>query len=378
MVRFLHTADWQLGMTRHFLGAEAQPRFSAARVEVIRTIGALAVQEGCSFVVVCGDVFETNHVERQVVVRALDAMAATPGVTFFLLPGNHDPLDASSVFRSPTFVAHRPANVVVLDSPGPVPVAPGVELVPVPWTSKRPLADLVAGATADLAVNGTRRVVVAHGALDVLSPDDANPALISLAAAETAVADGRVHYVALGDRHSTTSVGRTGRIRYAGAPEPTDFREVDPGQVLLVELGDDGAVHVEERRVGTWRFVRHEAHVTGDADLDLLDGFLDALPDKARTIVRLALVGQLSLTEKARLDAVLAHHTDLLAALQGWERRIDLVILPDEADFTGLELTGFAREALADLRAAAEGDGSGAVAAQDALALLFRMAGVAS
>ena len=132
MVRFLHTADWQLGMTRHFLGAEAQPRFSAARVEVIRTIGALAVQESCSFVVVCGDVFETNHVERQVVVRALDAMAATPGVTFFLLPGNHDPLDASSVFRSPTFVAHRPANVVVLDSPLPVPVAPGVELVPAP------------------------------------------------------------------------------------------------------------------------------------------------------------------------------------------------------------------------------------------------------
>ena len=378
MVRFLHTADWQLGMTRHFLGAEAQPRFSAARVEVIRTIGALAAQERCSFVVVCGDVFETNHVERQVVVRALDAMAATPAVTFYLLPGNHDPLNASSVFRSPTFAAHRPPNVVVLDAPGPVTVAPGFELVAAPWTSKRPLTDLVAEVAADLANDGTCRVVAGHGAVDVLSPDDANPALISLDAAEAALADGRVHYVALGDRHSTTSIGRSGRIRYAGAPEPTDFREVEPGQVLLVELESDGRCLVEERRVGTWRFVRHEAHITGDADLDLLDAFLDGLADKARTIVRLALVGQLSLSEKARLDAVLAHHADLLAALQGWERRIDLVVLPDETDFTGLEFTGFARAALADLRDAAGGDGSRALVAQDALALLIRMAGVPS
>src|SRR5690606_38570411 len=77
MVRFLHSADWQLGMTRHFLGAEAQPRFADARTTVIRTIGALAQRERCSFVVVAGDVFETNQVDRQVVLRALDAMGAT-------------------------------------------------------------------------------------------------------------------------------------------------------------------------------------------------------------------------------------------------------------------------------------------------------------
>ena len=95
MTKFLHTADWQLGMTRHFLSDEAQARFTAARIEAISTIGALAVDEGCSFVVVCGDVFESNQVERQVVVRSLEAMKATPGVAFYLLPGNHDPLDAA-------------------------------------------------------------------------------------------------------------------------------------------------------------------------------------------------------------------------------------------------------------------------------------------
>jgi hypothetical protein len=41
-VRFLHSADWQLGMTRHFLSAEAQARFSQARIDVIKRIGEAA------------------------------------------------------------------------------------------------------------------------------------------------------------------------------------------------------------------------------------------------------------------------------------------------------------------------------------------------
>ena len=106
-------------MTRHFLAPEAQARFTAARIEAVGRIGALAAAEGCGFVVVAGDVFESNQVERQVVVRALESMAATPGVTFYLLAGNHDPLNASSVFLSPTFTSHRPANVVVIDGPEP-------------------------------------------------------------------------------------------------------------------------------------------------------------------------------------------------------------------------------------------------------------------
>ncbi len=375
MVRFLHTADWQLGMTRHFLDADAQPRFSAARVEVVAAIGALAVAEGCPFVVVAGDVFETNHVERQVVCRALDAMASTPSVTFYLLPGNHDPLDASSVFRSPTFTGHRPANVVVLESSEAVTVSPGVEIVGAPWTSKRPLTDLVSSAAAGLTADTTVRIAVGHGAVDSLSPDRTDPALIAVADLEVALGDGRLDYVALGDRHSTTAVGDSDRIWYAGAPEATDFREQDPGNVLLVEL-DDSSIWVEPRRVGTWSFLLRRAALTSEADVDALDVWLEDTPDKGRTIVKVALVGQLSLAAKARLDAVLAHHALVLASLDTWERHTELVVVPDDADFGDLELSGFARDALEDLREQATT--SGDVAAQDALALLVRLVGGAA
>ncbi len=41
-MKFIHSADWQLGMTRHFLSPEAQARFSQARIDAITAIGALA------------------------------------------------------------------------------------------------------------------------------------------------------------------------------------------------------------------------------------------------------------------------------------------------------------------------------------------------
>lgn len=70
MVRFVHTADWQLGMAPRFLAPEARARFAAARIDVIRSIGTLAKNLKCDFVVVAGDVFESNQVDRATVRRA--------------------------------------------------------------------------------------------------------------------------------------------------------------------------------------------------------------------------------------------------------------------------------------------------------------------
>jgi DNA repair exonuclease SbcCD nuclease subunit len=372
MTRFIHTADWQLGMTRHFLQGEGQARFTAARIEAVAAIGELAADEGCAFVVVGGDVFESNQVERQVIVRALDAMKARPGVTFYLLPGNHDPLDAASLFRSRTFLDNRPPNVVVLEDTAPVPVEAGVELVAAPWPTKRPLRDLMQAATAALPADGTIRIVVGHGAVDTLGPDPTDPALISVAELESALSAGRIHFVALGDRHSTTSVGTSGRIWYSGAPEPTAYDEVDAGNALVVDL-DPGGVSVVAHRVARWRFRRREFHLASRLDCEQVRAYLDEIPDKQRSIVKLSLVGQLSLVDWTWLDRQLELAGDLLGALELWERRSDLVVLPDDDDFADLRLAGFAADALDELRARGAGSGDDAQVARDALGLLYRL-----
>ena len=376
MVRFLHTADWQLGMTRHYLSEEAQARFSAARLNVVEEMGNLAINEGCQFVIVCGDVFESNQVERKVITRAFEKMSAVSNVTFYLLPGNHDPLDASSIYRSPTFTKHGPVNVKVLDGSVPVQAVPGVELIPAPWPNKHPVTDLVDEACRGLEPTYAVRIVVGHGQVDALMKIQEDPRLIGLKRLEEKIEAGLIQYVALGDRHSTTNVGSTGRVWFAGAPEPTDYGEVCPGNVLLVDV-DANKVNVETRRVGAWRFESYECQISGDGDIDALEEWLTSLKNKERAIVKLTMVGQVSLAQKARLDAMLEYNDELFAALDTWESRSELVVIPDGLDHERLGLSGFAREAVNELSEMAE-SGEKAQKAQDALALLYRLVGTRS
>ena len=376
-MKFLHTADWQLGMTRHFLDSEAQSRYSAARRDAVAALGALARQTGAEFVVVAGDVFDANQLAPKVVSQSLEAMRAI-GVPVYLLPGNHDPLDAASVYSSPLFTRERPDNVVVLDRAGVWDVRPGVQIVAAPWRSKKPTADLTAGPLAELEANGTARILVAHGAVDTLDPDRDNPAHIAAAGLEAALARSAFHYVALGDKHSRTAVGDSGRVWYSGSPEVTnyDHREADSGHVLVVEVDLDDPAHpvaVESRTVGTWRFLTLHHEVNNRRDIADLDLNLDQLTAKDRTVVQLGLVGTLTVTDRAELDACLDRHSRLFAFLGTWDRHTDIAVMPADDEFEDLGIGGFAAEAVAELMHAARTEGAGADAARSALALLLRL-----
>jgi DNA repair exonuclease SbcCD nuclease subunit len=382
-MRFLHTADWQLGMTRHFLAGDAQPRYSAARRDAVAGLGALAAEVGAEFVVVAGDVFEHNQLAPQVISQSLEAMRAI-GIPVYLLPGNHDPLDASSVYTGALFTAERPDNVVVLDCTGVHQVRSGLEIVAAPWRSKAPTTDLVAevlaGLPTDPPCDGVTRVLVAHGGVDVLDPDRDKPSLIRLATLDDALAGGALHYAALGDKHSLTQVGGSGRVWYSGSPEVTNFDDVesDPGHVLVVDIDESDpqrAVTVTARNVGHWRFVTLRRQVDTNRDIADLDVNLDQMTDKERTVVRLALTGSLTVTDRAALDACLDRYGRLFAWLGLWERHTDLAVVPADGEFTDLGIGGFAAAAVEELVAKARAsDAEAAVDAQAALALLLRLA----
>ncbi|WP_134772401.1 metallophosphoesterase family protein [Ornithinimicrobium flavum] len=364
MVRFLHTADWQIGMTRHYLSAEAQPRFAAARTDVVRRLGGLAADLGCDFVVVAGDVFEHNQLTPQTVRRAVEALRAVP-VPVFLLPGNHDHLGPMSIWSSPLLREELPPHVQVLDRAGLHEVSPGVELVAAPWVGKHPDGDPVAGVLADLAPapEGVVRVLVGHGAVDLLDADRRTASAIAVEPLVRALDEGRVHYVALGDRHSTTQVGDDPAVWYSGAPEPTSWREDRAGEVLVVEVAP-GLPHARARvgvtahRVSRWSYVSQERDLGSEDDLDLLDTELAALPDKERTVLRLGLRGTLGLAQHARLEEMLERHAQLLGALHRPAQHSDLVLAGDD-DLADLELGGFLASAAEEIRGGARlGSGS--------------------
>lgn len=371
-MRFVHTADWQLGMTRHFLDADAQARFTDARLDAISRLGAVAAEQEAEFVVVCGDVFEDNRLAPAVVARSLDRIAAI-GCPVYLLPGNHDPLDAASIYTSEVFARHRPANVIVLDAPGVHEVRPGVELLAAPWFSKHPTGDPLTEAVAAAAppAAGVIRIAVGHGGTLPVGAQDQR--LIDVTALSERITAGALRYVALGDRHSVTEVAQG--IWYSGAPEVTNFdhKETGSGSVLVVDVPEEGPSTVTAVRVGTWRFASREFPLSSERDVAAAVGALSALPDKDRTVVKVGFTGTVGLAAKAELDREIEALRARFAAVELWERKTDLAVLPGEAELESLELTGPAADAAQELLGVARSGGERSADASGALALLYRL-----
>jgi DNA repair exonuclease SbcCD nuclease subunit len=367
MGRFIHTADWQLGMTRAFLPAEAQARAAQSRLNAIRRIGDLAKSHSASFVLVSGDVYDSNSLDLQVVRRSLDAMREA-GAQFLLLPGNHDCLDPGSIYRGKAFLDNQPENVTVLDGSTPVEIS-GIEVVAAPWRTKRPTVDLAWNAIKDLGSPANLRLLAAHGAVSTLAPDPSNPAVIQVGRLEKALGDGRIHYVGLGDRHSTTQVDSGGRVWYSGAPEPTDFDEVDPGNALVVDLGDE--VKVERVPIAEWSYRLIKQDLADDSDADLFCKSVAALPNKTASIVRATLRGTLSMAGRARLDGFFETEAPAFACFAPWN--CDVVTQPSNEDLSQLDLGGYAAAAMTELLDNAK-DPETRAGAEGALALLYRLA----
>jgi DNA repair exonuclease SbcCD nuclease subunit len=356
-------------MTRHFFSPGAGERFAQARCDAVRTMGCAAKDHDCDFMLVCGDLFESNHVDRRTAVRAAELLKEIP-VPVCVLPGNHDPLDASSVYLSPLLL--QLPHVHVLDGETPVRFADGtVEVVGMPWRSKRPVRNPALDLLERLSPppDGMLRVLAAHGNVESFSPSLSDPGFLPMIALESALTSGVAHFIALGDRHSTLEV--RARIWYSGSPEPTSFVERDSGNALLVALEEDD-VRVEKIQVGTWRFLeREDIPMNHGEDIDQFSSWLDGQSEKPKenTVLKIGLEGALTLAQRERLSEVLERASDLFASLQVDDER--LLLRPSDEDFASLHLTGFAGETVAQLRGEAE---AGRPASEDALVLLARLA----
>lgn len=380
-ITFLHSSDWQLGMMRRFLGPDGQARWGQARLDAVARIGAVAERVGARFVVVTGDVFEHNQVERQTILRACEALKRIP-VPVVLLPGNHDALEPGSLWTSAQWAAHKPDHVTVVTDETPLEIVPGVEIVGAPWRSRRPVSDPAApgyvglapvvqsakGRAKGAAEPAVRRILLAHGQLTSLSGGMSDVPTIDQAALEAAVADGRLQYVGLGDRHSMTQV--TERIWFSGTQEVTAPEETHPGHVLAVTLAGDG-ITVEPQRVGAWHMVEHHVELDGEESLKALEDWFAELPDKERTYVRLAADGSLPLPLLSRLDAMVDAQGEVFASVERWAKFWTVRPAPEAADLDELQLSGPARAAMEELRQALAGGDESAGAA---LTLMHRLA----
>src|SRR3546814_1268176 len=69
-MRFLHTADWQLGKPFGRFEPEVRAALGEARFDAIDRIGEVAAANQVEHVIVAGDVFDTEGPEDRVIVRS--------------------------------------------------------------------------------------------------------------------------------------------------------------------------------------------------------------------------------------------------------------------------------------------------------------------
>jgi DNA repair exonuclease SbcCD nuclease subunit len=388
-VRILHTSDWQLGMDRWFLGDEAGPRYREARLSVIERLLALAAERDCSAVVVAGDVFDDNLVDDRTWRRAVDILRGAT-VPVYLLPGNHDPYDPASIYRSPVFGDLAPTVQVLTDTvPRPVP-GTAAEIIGAPLLSKYMSSDPVAGALRDLRDRdgdtppGTASGYSSGTGRRAAGPRPGTPR--SSMSRPPRRPAGTVPWTS--SRWVTPTrpprLHPDGTVWYSGSPEPTDFREEDgggegrSGMVLVTEIRVDPAaptapatVTVDEIPVGQWHFLALAATVDSDDDLTVWVERLEALPDKRTTVVKYALTGSVDLATGARLDREMARLAPSFAALYERESRMDLHTVPADAELADADWPGAVGDAARDL---ADRTRAGDDTARDALRLLYRLA----
>jgi DNA repair exonuclease SbcCD nuclease subunit len=319
----------------------AGTRVREERLAAARRVVEIAKNHNVDFVLVAGDLFEDNAVDRVLVQKAMDILSSFGGPVF-VIPGNHDPLVPGSVWEHPSWKSA--SSVQVLLEEAPVELHGGV-LYPCPVREKHSGLDPTAWIPSER--DGRIRIGVGHGTVDGIRQDEPDYP-IPRDAAQRAGLD----FLALGHWHSYgTYPGADGAIHmaYSGTHETTKFGERDSGNVLIVEIPSPGAPPtITSTPTGRLDWITVERNLRENGDLVRVREYIESLASPGNTLVDVSLSGLLMADERGELD----HIEHILSSRFLWAKFDASALRPspqDEAWITNLP-PGIIRDAAMRLR----------------------------
>lgn len=342
-MKFLHTSDWQIGMKAESVGRMAE-RVREERLEAAKRVVQAARDNGAEMIVLTGDVFEDNAVDRLLVRKIGEILRSFPGPVY-IIPGNHDPLVPGSVWEHSVW--KDAANINVFSKSEPVELD-GCVLFPCPlhekYSTKNPTSWINAKDVTKPAIG------LAHGNVEGI-PNGEPDYPIPRDAANRLGLD----YLALGHWHSFARYDADDgvcRMAYAGTHETTKFGERDSGNVVIVEIAQRGSppklTRIKTGRLD-WRTV--ERTIDQPQTLEALVEELGKLDPPDVTLVRVFLAGVLFPEDRHPLVRI----EELLASrfLFGSLDTSSLIPAPDGEGWIESLASGSFREAAVKLRSQA-------------------------
>jgi DNA repair exonuclease SbcCD nuclease subunit len=360
-MKFLHSADWQLGKPYGRFDPEVRAALTEARFDAIDTLGKTAVEQGLDDIVVAGDIFDTEGPEDRTIVQAVSRMSRYPA-KWWLLPGNHDFARNGGLWDRVRQKAG--AGIAVLAEPVPQEMKPGMWLLPAPLIHRHNLDDPTAQFDAMETPGATFRIGLAHGSIRDFGSRGETKNQIAPDRARLSNLD----YLALGDWHGVLRIDP--RTWYAGTPETDRFQRDLPGHALLVDLAAGRDPEITQIRTGRFQWLKRDWLVNDSAAFEAEYDRLLAGIDPSATLLQLTLAGITGLTDRVAMLRRLAE--DLGHRLRHLDVRADdLVGRPSDEDLATLAGEGMLGTAAAKLNALARNSGPDAVVAKRALERLF-------
>jgi DNA repair exonuclease SbcCD nuclease subunit len=367
---FVHTADWQIGKPFASYPPELRGVLKDARLQAIDRLADVAAKAGARDILVAGDVFDASDLPERVLRPAIDRLGRAIGVTWHLLPGNHDPAVPMGAWERLVRIG-LPANVRIYDAARPSELKGGVWLLPAPLKSKHQSLDPTQWMDMAGTPEGVIRVGLAHGSVRDFGQDMGEQGSSCARITPNRASSAGLAYLALGDWHGATKINE--RTWYSGTPEPERFRENEPGGALIVRIESELAPpQVERVRTGRFRWQTMTEQLAAAKDLDCIERNILALaPEPESILLRLTLRGNVPPAAHAQVVSWCAR---LEARLRYLEIDLDGLAFVTEADgLFGLPAGGEVRAAAEWLdRIAANASDPRREVAMAALSLLLR------
>ena len=340
--RFLHSSDLHLGKAFGGYPEGIRNRLREARHGSIARLAQAAREGGTNVVLLAGDTFDAETPAPDTLRHALRAMAAEGDITWIMLPGNHDSLAATELWRR--IAVDGPPNLRAVTEAQPFEVVPRVMILPAPCTQRRPGRDLTEAMHA-ATPEGALRIGLGHGAITDFSGEEG---VVGIIPPDRAGLSG-LDYLALGDWHGRMQVGLA--TWYSGAPEADGFKHEMASGALLVTLDGPPQVEVVETGRHGWQVLKLDL-LPGDDPLARLAEELPPIALRRDLLLRLEASGRLPLADRAALEA----QAMAIAPDFGWFDH-DLTALATEArpdDLDRIDRAGALRQAAEALLAEAQ------------------------
>lgn len=333
-VKILHCADTHIGFAGTFLGENAEKR----RFETLLTfekIIDIAKINNVDFLLIAGDLFHANNVEKELIDRVFESFDKIPETKIIYVAGNHDPLNSESPFLK----FSRP-NLFVLGEDD--------ECIEFAEKSTR----VYGRSFIDASMQGEARfkivpknddfinLMVMHGELK----SDLNSQYNAIT--PEFVRTSGMDYIALGHVHKKSDVLKLDGVSfaYSGCHEGLGFDELDEKGVYLGEVSK-GNVNLEFLPISKRQHILYEFDASNmTSSPEIAEKILLGLKDKYgvdyyENLYKIVIIGGIDedvIISKAEIESRISNSVFFAKVIDNTEIKIDLEAIKNETSLKGI------------------------------------------